>query len=86
MSDLISDLDELTEGLTVAPAKKCSVGFVLDQVTADERTKLEAVLDANIVPATRIAEILRRNGYAVHYSSVTRHRRRNLGQAGCTCP
>lgn len=86
MTDLISDLEALDDGLKTPPAKTCSVGFILGQLTDEERTKLEAVLDANIIPATRIAEILRKNGYSVHYASVTRHRRRNSGRTGCTCP
>lgn len=86
MADLIADLDALTDGLKTPPAKTCAIGFVLTQVSDAERTKLESVLDANIVAATRIAEILRKNGYSVHYASVTRHRRRKTGHAGCTCP
>lgn len=86
MADLIADLDALSSGLRTPPPKTCAVGFVLSQLSEAERNKLQAVVDANIVPATRIADVLRKNGYSVHYASVTRHRRRKSGHAGCTCP
>ena len=86
MADLIADLDALSDGLKTPPPKTCSIKFVYSELDEIERTKLQAVVDANIVPATKIADVLRKNGFSVHYAAVTRHRRRKTGHAGCTCP
>lgn len=86
MDDLDADLDSLLSEANRPGARECSVAFMLDQVTQDQRSKLEALIDGGSVPASRVAHVLQKHGFRVHYASITRHRRRKKGQSGCTCP
>jgi hypothetical protein len=84
--DLASSLDDLMASAVRAPAKQCSVGYVLEQLPEDQATKLAALIDETTVPGSRIAKVLQDNGYDIQYSSINRHRNRKKGRVGCTCP
>ena len=63
----------------------CSVSFILDQLPEDQSNKVRALIDAEIVPAPKIADVLSKNGFTIHSGSITRHRRR-FRSSGCLCP
>lgn len=86
MDDLDADLDSLLTEADGRNSRQCTVGFLLDQVTEDQRSKLETLIDGGSVPASRVAFVLQKNGYRINYASIARHRRRKKGQSGCTCP
>jgi hypothetical protein len=79
------ELDSLEAEEFRAPKNRCTVAFILEQLEPDERERLTAVIDAGVVPASRIAQLLRNNGFSVQYTSVGRHRRRLDGASGCAC-
>ena len=87
MSDLTDDLQALLEERTVMPYhKRCAVGEVLEQVSDEQREKLEILLeDGCPVASGKVADTLRKWGFNVAYNSVQRHRRRHRG-TGCLCP
>mgnify|MGYP007090101239 CR=1 FL=1 len=87
MSDLTEDLQALLESKAEVPhQKRCSVGMVLEQVTDDQREKLEILLsDGCQVASGKVADTLRKWGFDVAYNAVQRHRRRHKG-TGCLCP
>lgn len=86
MDDLDADLDDLLSEATRPPAKECSVKFLLEQLTEDQRSKLETLIDSGTIPASRVAFVLQKNGFQIRYQTITRHRRRKKGMSGCTCP
>lgn len=87
MADFDDALDALAEENDgKAPARICTVGYVLSQVTDEQSKKLAALLDNNVVPASKIAAVLKKNGYKVNEKSISRHRRRKRDGWGCTCP
>jgi hypothetical protein len=87
MSDLTDDLQALLEERAAMPYhKRCAVSEVLDQVTDEQREKLEILLqDGCPVASGKVADTLRKWGFNVAYNSVQRHRRRHRG-TGCMCP
>lgn len=88
MSDeFADDLQALLDNPTPRPRQKsCTVGIVLEQVTDEQREKLEILLaDGCPVASGKVAETLRKWGFNVAYNSVQRHRRRHRG-TGCLCP
>lgn len=82
---LADALDNLMHEPVQAPPKQCAVGFVLSQMSDDEREKLVQLIDVSSIPATRIAKVLQDNGFDIQYSSINRHRNRKKAQ-GCICP
>jgi hypothetical protein len=89
MSDdgLVNDLQSLLDSPSEVPHQKsCAVGRVLGQVTAEQREKLEILLeDGCPVASGKVADTLRKWGFPMGYNSVQRHRRRHRG-TGCLCP
>lgn len=85
MADLDDDLDALIEAKPQPRNKQCSVAFVLANVSDEQRSKIEALVDGDVVSATRIASVLQGHGFHINHTSIARHRRRK-GQAGCSCP
>lgn len=88
MSDeFADDLQALLDEPAPLPRQKaCTVGLVLEQVTDEQREKLEILLaDGCPVASGKVAETLRKWGFNVAYNSVQRHRRRARG-TGCLCP
>lgn len=88
MSDqFVDDLQALLDSPAHAPKhKKCSVGLVLEEVTDEQREKLEILLtDGCPVSSGKVADTLRKWGFSVAYHAVQRHRRRYRG-SGCLCP
>ena len=85
--DFIVDLQALLDNPGHAPKhKQCGVGQVLEQVTEEQRQKLEILLqDGCPVASGKVADTLRKWGFPVAYNSVQRHRRRHRG-TGCLCP
>lgn len=85
--DFVSDLQALLDAPAPRPRQKaCAVGLVLEQVTDEQREKLEILLtDGCPVASGKVAETLRKWGFPVAYNSVQRHRRRHRG-TGCQCP
>ena len=67
------------------PTSVCRVRAVLHNMPEEQRIKLEALLDAEIVSAAKIAFVLNKNGFDVGNKSISRHRRRFRG-GGCACP
>lgn len=88
MSDeFVNDLQALLDDPGYAPKHKtCAVGQVLEQVTPEQREKLEILLqDGCPVASGKVADTLRKWGFPMGYNSVQRHRRRHRG-TGCLCP
>jgi len=85
VADLDDDLDALMESGPQPRHKQCLVAFVLANVNDEQRSKIEALVDGDAVPATRIATVLQGHGFHITHTSIARHRRRK-GQAGCSCP
>ncbi len=87
MSDLASDLESLLSEVTVQPhQKRCAIAVVLEQVTEEQRDKLEVLVASDCrVASGKVAGVLRNWGFDVGYQSVQRHRRRHMG-TGCLCP
>jgi len=83
--NLDDDLDVLLASKLQTKSSVCAVRFVLDNLPADQRVKLESLMAAEVVPATKIAEVLNRNGFIIKGVSIARHRRRFKG-SGCLCP
>lgn len=80
------DLDAELDILLASKGKTgCVVSFILNSLPDDQRVKLESLLSAEVVPASRIAEVLVKHGFTVQDKSIARHRRRLRG-AGCSCP
>lgn len=84
MSDLDDELELMMKADSLPP-RRCGVAHVLSQMTDEQESRLRLVLDAGVVPSSKIAGMLRRNGFNINEKSVSRHRRRSSG-AGCTCP
>ncbi len=82
--DLDDELDVLL-ALNLTPLKICSVSFVLDQLPENQSVKVRALIDAEVIPGSRIAAILNKHGFDIKDKSITRHRRRFRG-SGCKCP
>lgn len=83
--DFVEAFQSLADG---PPARVCSVGWTLDQMSPELR---EAVGGAFMRPGVTVGAIhglLERAGYKVSYSAMTRHARRmrNEGSDGCRCP
>lgn len=88
MSDKFAeDLQALLDSPGYAPKhKQCGVGLVLEQVTDEQKEKLEVLLtDGCPIASGKVADTLRKWGYPVAYNAVQRHRRRHRG-TGCLCP
>jgi len=87
MSDLASDLESLLSEVIVQPhQKRCSISVVLEQITEEQREKLEVLVAPDCrVASGKVAAVLRNWGFDVGYQSVQRHRRRHVG-SGCLCP
>ena len=83
--DLDAELDVLLASKLKSKPSVCAVSFVLDNLSQDQRIKLESLISAEVVPATKIAEVLKRNGFMIQGFSIARHRRRFKG-SGCLCP
>ena len=85
MSDLISELDSLArESWTIRTP--CHTGRLLESMEPDVRAKVQELLDNPAVVSASLATVLRKWGYEVSYSSLTRHRRRGSNRVGCSCP
>lgn len=83
--DFSNDVDVLiTSSMLQAGPKTCSIGFILDRLSDEQREKFEQLLESN-VRGTRISALLQRYGYTVSSETVQRHRRRKL-VSGCRCP
>lgn len=85
--DLADELQALIDSPDPRPRQKtCTVGLILEQVTEEQRQKLEILLQYGCpVGSGKVAEILRKWDYQVAYHAVQRHRRRGRG-TGCQCP
>jgi hypothetical protein len=81
--DLDTELDILLN--CDLPTSVCRVRSVLHNMPEEQKIKLEALLDAEIVSAAKIAFVLSKNGFQVTNKSISRHRRRFRG-GGCSCP
>lgn len=86
MAGLDDDLNNMLSTDTGAGPRQCKVGYILGQLTSDQRDKLARLIDANVVPSSQLASMLRRNGYEIRDANIARHRRRLAGAAGCACP
>ena len=90
-SDLTSGLQSLIEAAASHIPMRCHVGLLMRQLNDEEQTALARLIDeprpdGTMVPATEIAGVLRRAGFAVHAPSIRRHRRRTEGASDCcTC-
>lgn len=82
--DLDDELDALLSS-RFTPLTVCSVRFVLEQLSEAQSAKVKDLIDAEIVPAPKIAAVLAKYGFDIKDKSITRHRRRFRG-SGCTCP
>lgn len=87
--NLSDALDEAMEE-TYRPLTECSVRLLLDRLPEKDSAKLSRVLDAPLesgewLPATKIAQIVKRNGEEISANALSRHRRRGQGN-GCKCP
>lgn len=81
-------LDELNSFL---PKKKsngmiCSVHKVLEGLKIEEKTKLQELLDNELVLSSDISMLLKRNGFYISGDVMRRHRRRKVSGTGCCCP
>lgn len=85
MSDLLSDLDSLAREAWIVRTP-CHTGRLLEGMEPEVRAKVQELLDNPDVVSASLATVLRKWGYEVSYSSLTRHRRRGQGRVGCACP
>lgn len=82
--DLDDELNVLLNS-NFTPMTVCNVRYVLDQLPEDQADKVRSLIDAEIVPAPKIAAVLSKYGFDIKDKSITRHRRRIRG-SGCSCP
>lgn len=82
--DLDNDLDVLLAS-KFTPQQMCNVHYILDQLPKEQSVKVKALIDAEVVPAPKIAAVLSKHGFDIKDKSITRHRRRLRG-GGCVCP
>lgn len=83
--DLLSDLDALvTESWKTRTP--CLTGRLFQSMPDDIRNKVEELMANPDVVTSSLAQVLRKWGYDVSYSSLTRHRRRGVEGTGCSCP
>lgn len=85
MSDLIAELDSLARDSWVVRTP-CHTGRLLESMEPEVREKVQELLDNPAVVSASLAQVLRKWGYEVSYSSLTRHRRRGGNRMGCLCP
>ena len=84
-SGLLDELDALAYEAWVTRTP-CHTGRLLETMDADVRAKIEELLGNPNVVTSSLAQVLRKWGYEVSYSSLTRHRRRGKDGTGCSCP
>lgn len=82
--DFDEELDNLLN-VENLPSSVCGVRAVLHNMPEEQRIKVESLVDAEVVSASKIAVVLGRNGFKVTNKSIARHRRRFRG-GGCKCP
>jgi hypothetical protein len=85
MSTLTDALKDVEAGLGRYPGPQCTVAKILEQISADDRDRLNRLLDNPDIPGSLIADALTRNGHTVSDKTILRHRRRSNG-GGCRCP
>lgn len=79
-------MGRLFDAVTALPAGRqggCKVGDLLDQLDAEDRTDLVALLSDPAVTSAAIQRSLETFGFEVSYNSIIRHRRK---VGGCKCP
>lgn len=82
--DLDNELDVLLASKFTS-TKICSVRHILDELPEEQSVKVKALIDAEVVPAPKIADVLSKYGFDIKDKAITRHRRRLRG-SGCVCP
>jgi hypothetical protein len=82
--DLDAELDDLLSWQK-APNHLCSIQFVYQKLSPEHAEKLKSLVDAGVVPASRIVAILNKHGFDIRCQTVFRHRNRSKG-SGCRCP
>lgn len=88
MSDLASDLTDLTTLPPVRRGPTCSVAEVLERLAESDpagRDALAVVIENEQVPAVGLSVKLVGHGISLKPHTIRRHRKRAAG-AGCTCP
>jgi hypothetical protein len=78
------ELDDLLAS-NKPPNRVCAVAFVYEKLPEDQLAKVRNIIDAGVVPASKISFVLDRHGFPVTDKSIARHRRRLIG-GGCKCP
>ena len=86
MSDLFSDLDNLTKQSKGPKNRQCTVDWVLNEVDEESREKLVFLLDQDHISSAAISKVLLSHGFDIQHSNIIRHRRRLKGNVGCKCP
>ena len=81
---LDDDLDGLL-AITKPHPRMCAVRWVLERLEPEQAEKVNALIEANVVAAPKIATVLNKHGFDLNDKAIARHRRRKTG-GGCSCP
>jgi hypothetical protein len=84
-SGLFNDLDALVNS-PWSTRTPCLTGRLLEGMDVDVRERVESLMVNSSVTTSGLAQVLRKWGFEVSYSSLTRHRRRGTDGTGCACP
>lgn len=64
----------------------CSIGYMMETLDKDTKTKIEEIMKNDSVQSTRLALVLKDYGFEITSTDVLRrHRRRLQGRDGCMC-
>lgn len=77
-------LDELAAANTGRVGGRCKIASLHDTLDGDTSSELRAALADRTIPATVIADVLKRRGHDLSEFSVQRHRRQGRA-GGCRC-
>lgn len=77
----MSLLSDLEAARNRGKGARCYVARLLDILPADEAAAVKTAIDAKLIDATVIDQLLTRNGHEIGAQNIARHRR-----GDCRCP